>query len=194
MDFYVYDNIMTYNKLNPFNGNPNNRLEVSRIELPENGSFWFHTQMNHLDNNVNIQGRYVHLHPGIGTTNKVRFKKDPTVVKRGDMVYNPKTKMIEVDESWKPWSKPIFAKRGLYHGATIDKKMTILGEIFFNAGNNSMHFIVDYFDQKIKFHWEDEEEETNMVELRSKKDELEIRVEFAEEQLRKQNVDHVSDP
>lgn len=155
MDFFVYDNVMTYNKRNVYNGVPSTRLEVTKIELPENGSFWFYTNMNLIQSNFNIQKRYVHIHPGIGKTNNARFKKTPKRVKRGDIVYNPKEKRIEIKDSILPWKKPIFAKKCICYGS-IDKKMSIVGEIFYNFGNDSMHFIIDYFPQKIKFHWEDE--------------------------------------
>ena len=40
MDFYVYDNVYTFNKRNPFSGSINSRLEVKSIDIPENHSFW----------------------------------------------------------------------------------------------------------------------------------------------------------
>lgn len=63
MDFFVYDNIYTYNKLHPFSGNINNRLEIEAIDIPENHSFWFYTGMNMVNDNLNVNKRYVHIHP-----------------------------------------------------------------------------------------------------------------------------------
>ena len=77
MDFYVYDNVYTFNKRNPFSGSINNRLEIKSIDIPENSSFWFYTDMQYMQDNVNLQKRYVHIHPGVGTTNTTRFQKEP---------------------------------------------------------------------------------------------------------------------
>ena len=188
MDFFVYDNVMTYNKLNPFNGVPNNRLEIDHIELPENGSFWFFTDMQLIRDNVNIQQRYVHIHPGIGSTNNARFKKDPHVVKRSEMIYNPQEKRVEVKTSILPWKKPIFAKICKYYGAELpSKKMTLVGEWYFNFSNKSIHFIIDYMPQKLKFHWEEEKEESAEFEQLMRVEELEDQIRIAEETLRIKN-------
>lgn len=209
MDFFIYDNIFTYNKRNVFNGNPNSRLEVNRIELPENGSFWFFTDMDLQQNNVNIQKRYVHIHPGIGKTNSINFEKTPKEVKKGDLIFNPKTKSLEVRDSILPWKKPIFVKQGLYYGSKFPtKKMACVGQWLYNFGNDTMHFIIDYMPQKIKFHWEqDETEEVAEFEQMMRVEELEEKIKVAELQLENKNklnglsrfsnvqsVDRVSDP
>lgn len=188
MDFFVYDNVMTYNKLNPFNGAPNTRIEVDHIELPENGSFWFFTDMQLVQDNVNIQQRYVHIHPGIGSTNNARFQKPPHTVKRSEIIYNPKTHRVEVKTSILPWKKPIFAKICKYYGAELpSKKMTLVGEWYFNFGNKSMHFIINYMPQKLKFHWEEEEEQYAEFEQMMRIEELEEQIKIAEETIRINN-------
>lgn len=158
MEFFVYDNIMTYNKRNPFNGSPNTHLVVDHIELPENGSFWFFTDMQLEQSNVNIQKRYVHIHPGVGTTNKVKFTKTPKMVTKGNIFYNPKTRSIEVRDSILPWKKPLFAKKCVFYGSDglPDKKMGLVGEWYYNFGQDTMSFMIDFMPQKIKYHWEDD--------------------------------------
>lgn len=183
MDFFVYDNIYTYNKRNVYNGNPNSRLTVDRIELPENGSFWYFTAMNFEQNNVNIQKRYVHIHPGIGTTNQVHFEKNPFHVKKGDMIYNPKEKALEVKEHF--WSKPLFKKTVTYYGSELPKKkMACIGEWIYDFGNNSIHFIIDYMPQKIKYSWEDENEEMAEFEQMMRVEELEEKIAIAEKAIK----------
>ena len=157
MDFYVYDNAMTFNKRVPFNGVTNTRIEINKIEIPENGSFWYYTDMPLVQSNFNIQKRYVHIHPGVGTTNSMRFKKEPFEVTRGNLIYNPKEKRVEVKNSILPWKKPLYAKKCIYYGAELpSKKMSIIGVWYFDFSTSSIHFIIDYFPQKIKFHWEDD--------------------------------------
>lgn len=159
MDFFIYDNIMTFNKIKPFNGVNNTRVEINRIEIPENNSFWFFTDMEYVVNNVNLQKRYVHIHKGIGSTNDIRFEKTPLLVTRTNLIYNPKEKRIEIKNSILPWKKPIFMKKCLYHGAKLpSKRMSVIGTWFYDFSSNSIHFIIDYFPQKIKYHWDMEEE------------------------------------
>tara|TARA_R110002126_G_scaffold239608_2_gene382942 strand:+ start:1835 stop:2416 length:582 start_codon:yes stop_codon:yes gene_type:complete len=160
MDFYIYDNIMTFNKLKPNNSLTPSIYEVSRIELPKNNSFWFFTDMNlHVDN-VNLQKKYVHIHPGIGSTNEFTFENNTVVVTKSNLKYDPKNKRVEVKDSVLPWSKPIFMKKCLFHGASLpNKKISVAGGWLYDFPTNSMHFIIDYFSQKIQYYWEDEKGE-----------------------------------
>ena len=97
MDFYVYDNEFTFNNRNL--QAPNSRLYVSDIKITPNGGFWFYTNLSRNETNVNIQGRYIHFHPGITSTNSIKFEKEPFLVPRSSMSYNPKTKKIEIRNS-----------------------------------------------------------------------------------------------
>jgi len=195
MDFYVYDNIYTYNKHNPFNGVVVSRLVIDSIDIPENHSFWFHTNMEHLQNNVNLNKRYVHIHPGVGTTNQVRFDKEPYHVNRGNINYNPKKKMVEIGGGL--FRKPVFAKRCIYYGSALpSKKMSIVGEWFYNFSNESIIFIIDYNPQKIKFHWEDTMDEPSMAEVKTKEAKLELEIEAKERKklISQRSSAPVSDP
>lgn len=184
MDFYVYDNIYTFNKRHPYQGIRNTRLNINQIEIPENHSFWFYTDMNLIVDNVNLQKRYVHIHNGIGTTNTTRFKKTPKNVKRGDIFYNPKEKRVEIKTSILPWKKPIYAKKCVYYGAEIPKKnITIIGEWFYDHSDKSIHLIIDYNSQKISFHWEDKPDDPSMAELLNREAELEMKIDQAEKEL-----------
>lgn len=182
MDFYVYDNIYTFNKRHPFSGVINTRLEIKAIDIPENHSFWFYTDMEQTIDNVNLHKRYVHLHPGVGSTNETRFKKDPFHANRNNIKYNPKEKKIEIGGGF--MKKPVFAKRCIYYGSDkLKKKLTVLGEWFFDYSDNSIHLIIDYNNPKIKFHWEDVDDEPSRAEQLSKIAELELKIEEKEFQL-----------
>jgi len=184
MDFYVYDNIMTFNKRVPYSGAVNTRLEVNNIEIPENGSFWFWTDMLHERDNVNTQKRYVHIHLGVGTTNLVKFKKPSFKVTRSGIIYNPKTRRVEVKNSIIPWKKPLYAKQCIYYGSELpSKKMHILGTWYFDFGRNCIHFILDYFPQKLKFHWEEEIDNTPNFEQIARVEELEYQINEIEKKL-----------
>lgn len=188
MDFYVYDNMYTYNKREEFNGVANTRLICDSIEIPENHSFWFHTDMKMVRNNVNLNQRYVHIHEGVGTTNTAKFNKDPFRVTRGNMRYNPKERRIEIGGGL--FKKPVFAKKCIYYGIELPKKkMNILGEWFYNFSNNSMIFIIDFMTEKVKFHWEDTEgEEPATFEQLKRVEELESQINAL------QKIDPSSDP
>ncbi len=193
MDFYVYDNIMTYNKLQPFNGVPNTRVEVIGIELPESGAFWFHSEMQQTETNVNMYKRYVHFHPGIGTTNTLRSNEKIYQVKKDNLKYNPEEKCIEVRTSRLPWKKPLYRKRVRFYGSALPKKtVSVLGMWFYNLSSNSIHFILDYYTQKLKFHWEMEKmEEPATFEQISKVEELEAQIAEKEKIVRESQKNHL---
>lgn len=191
MDFYVYDNIMTFNKRNPENGVKPFRYIIDRIEIPSNNSFWFFTGMELMVNNVNLHRPYIHIHPGIGTTNDFKFDKDTTLVTRKNLKYDPKTKMVEIGGGF--LKKPIFMKKVIYYGSKHPtKKMNISGDWFYHFPSNSINFILDYFPTKIQYHWEiDEGEEMPTVEQYA-------RVNYLEEEIKKvtnalNNAGRVSD-
>jgi len=187
MEFFVYDNIFTFNKHITYNGIPTTRLIIDSIEIPENHSFWFKTEMNHEENNVNLNKRYVHIHPGVGSTNQMRFKKIPFHVSRTNIFYNPEEKRIEIGGGW--LRKPVFAKKCTYYGAELpDRKMNIVGEWYLNFGAQSITFIIDYNTEKLKFHWEEDDEEPSMAELENKAAELEVKVEMAQRQIQSQKL------
>ena len=107
----------------------------------------------------------MHIHPGVGTTNKTRFIKEPFHVSRKDIFYNKEEKRVEVRKSILPWSKPLFAKKCIYYGSELPhKKMTLMGEWYYDFSTNSVHMIVDYNTEMVKFHWEDIEDEPSQVE------------------------------
>jgi len=186
MDFYVYDNIYTFNKRHPFSGVRNSRLEIKSIDIPENHSFWFYTDMQLLVDNVNLQKRYVHVHPGVGKTNTIRFNKEPFHVDRTNMKYNPSEKRVEIGGGM--FKKPVYAKKCVYYGSEIpNKKMTIVGEWLYDHSDNSIHLIIDFNAQKIKFHWEDKDDEPSRAEQLSKIAELELKIDLSERLLKERS-------
>ena len=58
-----------------------------------------------------------------------------------------------------------------------------MGEWYYDFGNNTMHLIIDYNTQKIKFHWEDGYDEPSTAEQLSKIAELELQIEQKEKEL-----------
>jgi len=193
MDFYVYDNIYTFNKRNPFTHTVNNGLNINKIEIQKNHSFWFYTDMNHIVDNININKRYVHIHPGIGKTNKPSFDGEPYNVNRSNLYYNPKEKRIEIGGGF--LRKPMFAKKCVYLGSIIPKKkMSILGEWLYDFGQNTVSFILDYNPQKIKFTWEDIDDEPSRAEQLTKIAKSEIEIKEKEKLIAQRNVDRVFDP
>lgn len=151
MDFFVYDNVYTFNKAFPAQKHePLSRLKIKQIAITVQGAFWFETDMNREDHNVNVNQRYLHLHKGIQSMSKMQFDKEPRFIHMQDIIYNPKNKCIEIYSPGKiwPWSKPIFTKNvaGRYYGASIpNKKMKILGDWFFDYHNNRIFAIMNYY-------------------------------------------------
>lgn len=187
MDFYVYDNIYTYNKRHPFTGVRNTRLEIKSIDIPENHSFWFYTDMQLMVDNVNLQKRYVHIHPGVGSTNEARFNKEPLHVDRTNMKYSPEDKRVEIGSGF--LKKPVYAKKCIYYGSEAPKKkMTIVGEWFYDHSDNSIHLILDWNSQKISFHWEEGYDEPSTAEQLNRIAELELKIELSERLLKEKSI------
>ena len=82
----------------------------------------------------------------------------------------------------------MFAKQVTYYGAELPyKKMACVGQWYYNFGNNTLHFIIDYMIQKIKFSWVEEKEEETIISLMAKEIELEEKIKVAEYTLMKKN-------
>ena len=179
MEFYLWDNAETYNNRFPFNGVERTRIDVEDIYIPESGAFWFRTNHNHIEKNVNLNKRYLHLHSGLTQFETMRFDKEPHKVKRSELFYNLDNKNIEIRKPKRFWGYDvIFKKRCTYVGKPIkSKSITILGEILYDMSENSLHFIMNYYDPSngIKFHWEEEDEPPTM-EQRMRVTELEKQI------------------
>lgn len=186
MDFIVYDNIITFNRHIPFNGNSNTRLEVTSAYLTERGSFWFDTDFDKEESNVNIHRAYVHIHPGIISMNQSQFDKPPFPITKENMKYNPKTKHLEIRKSILPFTKPLWKKRVKYYGSKLPNgKMSVLGTWFFNYYNDAIYFILNYFPEySLKFVYE---EDTSYEEKRVA--ELESLIQLKEDQLKLSSAD-----
>lgn len=186
MDFFVYDNIYKYNDRVPYDGSPINRLYVSQIQIPKNNAFWFETDYNKEERNVNIHKKYVHFHPGMAHSKNMQFDEIPHVVKQSELKYNPKTKNVEIVIPRSFFrKKTIFKKKCTYYGSEVPKKsIMILGEVIYDMGLDKMNFILNYFPtNKIRFHTE-EYSEPATVEQFARVNELERQISEIEEQLK----------
>lgn len=151
MDFYVFDNIYTYDKLfSSARSADLGHLEIKQIVITEKGAFWFETDMNREDHNVNVNRPYLHLHKGIHSLSQMQFKKEPYFIHMKDIIYNPIKKEIQIYKPggiW-PWSKPIFVKHvvGKYYGMEIPvKPIKTRGKWIFDHGEQRISVILDYF-------------------------------------------------
>src|SRR5690242_2877136 len=97
--FFVYDTLERFNKHVPYNGNPLSRIPIEKIVLPENGAFWFYTNLTKDLENVDLDSYYVHLFPGIISHTTKIFNKEPVNVEHETLKYNPKTRNLEVKTS-----------------------------------------------------------------------------------------------
>lgn len=153
VEFFVYDNIHTYEKMHPaIIHYPETNLKVKQIAITDWGAFWFETDFNREDHNVNINKPYLHLHKGIKSMSEMQFDKDPYMISMKDVIYNPKTRCIEIYKpgswSWNPFRKPIFVKRAKnnYYGSELPlRKTKALGEWFYDNSNQFLHIILNYY-------------------------------------------------
>lgn len=179
MEFFVYSNIETYNNRFPFNGVENTRLSVDQLYIPESGAFWFKTNYKTIERNVNLQKQYLHIHAGLTQFENMQFDKEPHIVKRTELFYNPKTESIEIKIPKRFFrNKIILKKRCKYIGSKLpERPIIVLGDIIYDMSAQQIHFILNYFPQgkNLKFHWEEEYEEPTM-EQRMKVAELEDKI------------------
>ena len=140
--FFIYDTFDRYNKHVPYNGNPLSRIPIDEVVLPENGAFWFYTGITKELENIDLDSFYVHLFPGITSTAKKTFNKEPVIVTHDMMKYNPKTKLLEVRNSKWPFSKPIWTKNCTYYGDKLTKPVSALGRWYFDSYTENIYFIL----------------------------------------------------
>lgn len=159
VDFIVYDNIFLFNKHVPFKGNPLSRLEIKEVGIPENGAFWFWTDPINAISNMNIHAPYVHLHSKVESINRLQMKQ-PKMVTKDMMKYNPKTRKLEIRASVLPWKKPIWTKTVQYYGMALpDRKINALGTWYYDYPFGKIYIVLDYFSEPkgFKVHFEEDD-------------------------------------
>lgn len=150
MDFYVYDNIYTFNKMYPAQkNNPLSHLKIKQVAITEQKAFWFETDMEREVRNINVNKPYLHIHQGMETFSKMQFDKGPYFIDMKSIIYNPKSKKIEIKKpgSWF-WNKPFYIKnvKGHYYGASIPlKKIKTLGDWIYDFHNDRIFIILNYY-------------------------------------------------
>lgn len=189
MDFYIYDNITTYNNRFPYNGKGDTRLDVTNIYIPETKAFWFTTEQHKEETNINFHKRYLHLHPGMPVVKGMQFDKEPHHALQTEIKYNPKSKCIEIVKAKSFFRKEIiFKKVGTYYGSDLPKKpLIVLGNIFYDDSLKQIHFILSYYPSRkgLKFHFEEDEGPT--MEQRMKVELLEDQIKEVEEKINQQS-------
>lgn len=153
MQFVIYDNESTYDKMHPSRHMyPETDLSIKQIAITPWNSFWFETDFEKEDHNVNINAPYVHLHKGIKSLNSMQFDNDPYYIDLKSAIYDPKKRQLLIYKPntimWNPWKKPLFVKnvRHNYYGSELPLKPTkTLGKWKFDYSQNSIHIILDYY-------------------------------------------------
>lgn len=153
MDFYVYDNITTYNKMHPSRHHyPETDLRIKQVIITHWNSFWIQTEYEREDHNVNINAPYVHLHKGTVNTTKMKFDITPYYIPMQDAIYDPKKKQILIYKpnsfSWNPWRKPLKIKnvKNKYYGSKLPNKKQKASKIWkYDNSTNTIHIILNYY-------------------------------------------------
>ena len=157
-EFKVYDNMETFNKHNIDDGKKETRLTVKDMWIkPPHNAFWFSTDMNREERNVDIYAAHLHLH--IGTflpSDRLQYddkKLVPILVLHNWMWYDPKIKALHVRNSIFPWKEPLWTKHTKYYGSEIPvKKCRVLGKCIFNYHTEEISFILNlYPSRKISY-------------------------------------------
>lgn len=155
MEFYVYDNMFTFNGHVPNNGDPLTRIEVTNIQITADGRFFFSSGMTKEEHNVSLNKPYVHLHPGINSTTSPQFAVPPLDVTPDNLFYDPNRKSVIVKKGI--FNSIKFQKRVVYYGAELPKKATkIKGSWILDYYTSRIYFILDYFPIRKNYDYGDE--------------------------------------
>lgn len=160
MDFLVYDNIHTYNKMHPSKHHyPETDILIKQVIITSWNSFWIETDFEPKNPpTVNINKPYVHIHKKIKNT-KMNFDIEPHYIDMESVVYDPKKRRILIYKpnsiSWNPWRKPLKIKgvRNNYYGSKLPLKSQKASSTWkYNVSTNQVHIILNYYggtqDQK----------------------------------------------
>jgi len=159
MDFLVYDNIHTYEKMHPSRKQyPETDLEIKQVVITPWNSFWIQTDFDREEHNVNINQPYVHLHKGIKNTNLMKFDVEPYYIEFQSIEYDPKKRQVVIwkpnSSRWNPWRKPLKIKnvKHKYYGSVLPKKNQKAVELRYDISSKQVHIILNYYggyrDQK----------------------------------------------
>ena len=155
LEFCVYDNNETYNKIK---GNDTdkkqNRFKIKDIWIkPPEKAFWFATDMEKENRHPNLRALYVHLHNGtILPYESVQYdrKMAPILIQKHWLHFNPKKKELLIKNSILPWQKPLWTKhiQKFYSQNTPHKTMKVLGNWSFDYTRNSVDFILNWYSSR----------------------------------------------
>ena len=152
MEFFVYNNIHDLDNRIP-------RHDLSRIKIKniyifkKNNTFWFETDYEYQETHVNLNKAFLHIHKGITSMNNMKFDEKPYTVNK--IKYNPKSKNIEIRDSWLPWKKPFWWKNCEKIGI-MPKKALDIEEMYYDHSKKHIYFILNYFPQAVKYELKDE--------------------------------------
>lgn len=144
MDFYIYDNLTTLMKMHPYiDEDKDTLIPVHEIMLTPSNAFWFSTQWERKESNVNVNAPYVHVHNNNVNLSTAQFNGE--LYRNAKVKYNPKLKTIEIKKSW--FRKPAWFKKvtGHYYGSMDPTKTIAVRTAFYNYTSNTMYLILDYY-------------------------------------------------
>lgn len=152
MDFFVYDNIHTYERMHPSRQlNPETDLKITDVAITPWNSFWIKTDFDREEHNVNINQPYVHLHKGVKNTNAMKFDIDPHFIPMNSIEYDSKRRQVVIwkpsSSRFNPWRKPLKIKnvRHNYYGQTLPKKNQKAVEMRYDMTVKQVHIILNYY-------------------------------------------------
>ena len=153
MEFFVYNNIHDLDNRIP--KNEHNRIDVKKVLIfKKNNVFWFETDYDFHESHVNVNKPFLHIHKGITSLNDMKFNEDPFIADK--IIYNPKSRCIEIKDSIWPWKKPIYWKKSEHIGILPEKK-TKVEAILFNHSKKHMYFILNFFPMVSIYDLDEEE-------------------------------------
>ena len=156
MDFILYDNVFTYNKMHSARELfPETDIPIYQMIITPRGALWIYTKYDKTEENVNINVPYLHVHAGINAVaGETEFEDKVWYIEpRKDVIYDPKKKQVIFYKPgsfpW-PWRKPLKIKgvAGRYYGRPITKKHKVSSNWRYDLSQKTIHIILNYYGGK----------------------------------------------
>ena len=147
MEFAVYDNLEMYDKALALEKGKDESLPVLDIWIkPPHNAFWFQTTYDKEERDFSVRDDVLHIHPNGTDISEAQFDKDPILIQKSWIKYDPVARGLEIKTSMWPWKKPIWTKPVLFYGfEDPHKKLPVLGRIMYNHVRFRMDFVLNYY-------------------------------------------------